>query len=55
MVAVGMLLSFIQSGFNFVDFFWVYLLPALGLFALLYLLALGWESFSTKRDWVAAM
>jgi len=49
MVAVGMLLSFIQSGFNFVDFFWVYLLPALGLFALLYLLALGWEKFFHKE------
>ncbi|HOY85402.1 MAG TPA: prepilin peptidase [Candidatus Syntrophosphaera sp.] len=49
MVVAGLVLGFIQSGYDFMNFFWVYLLPALGLFALLYLLALAWEKFFHKE------
>lgn len=49
MVGVGLFMSLVQSGFDFRNFLWVYLLPAVGLFALLYLLALAWEKFFHKE------
>lgn len=49
MVGVGLLLGLVQSGFDFMNFFWIYLLPTLALFGLLYLLALTWEKLFKKE------
>lgn len=49
MVGVGLLLSLWETGFVFSDFFLLYLLPVLGLFAVLYLLALAWEKLFKKE------
>ncbi|MGC9361412.1 MAG: prepilin peptidase [Candidatus Syntrophosphaera sp.] len=49
MAIMGLILSFIQSGFEFRYFLWVYLIPTFALFGLLYLLALGWEKVFHKE------
>jgi len=49
MALAGLILSLIQSGFRFRDFALVYLLPVLGLFGLLYLLAVAWEKLLHKE------
>lgn len=49
MAIVGLIFGLIQSSFMFRDFLFIYLLPSVGLFVFLYLLALGWEKIFHKE------
>lgn len=49
MAGAGLLFGLVQSGFQMKDFFLVFGLPVLGLFAFLYLLALAWEKLFHKE------
>lgn len=49
MSALGFILSLAQAGFDWSMYFMIYVLPSVGLFAMLYLIAWGWEKAFHKE------